>query len=96
MMVQTWSMQHIRVKFVSESSGETGFLNPEAMTVGMGRRWSSHPDMIKQYGRCVQTKLTELGMDNFSLHIDVWRSMNGRFQVIVKCRLCRVRLPEIV
>ena len=81
MMVQTWSTQHIRIQFVSKATGEVGYLNPEAMTVGMGRRWSSHPDMIKQYGRCVDRKLAELGVHNFSLHIDVWRSMNGRFQV---------------
>ena len=74
-------MQHLRIRFVSNSTGEAGYLNPDAMTVGMGRRWSSHPDMIKQYGRCVEKKLGQLGVTNVSLYIDVWRSMNGRFQV---------------
>ena len=86
MMVQTWSLQHIRVTFVTKGSSslppEIGYLNPDAMTVGMGRRWSSHPDMIKQYGRCVDKAIKQLGVDeDFSLHVDVWRSMNGRFQV---------------
>jgi vitamin K-dependent gamma-carboxylase len=80
MMIQSWSMQHIRVRFVNLDSGETGYLNPEAMTQGMGRRWSSHPDMVKQYGACVDKKFREMGINNFTLHIDVWRSMNNRFQ----------------
>ena len=46
-------------------------------------RWNSHPDMIKQYVACIAEKLKtfdELNITEPAIYLDVWRSMNRRFQ----------------
>ena len=46
-------------------------------------RWNSHPDMIKQYVACMAEKLKayeELNITEPAIYLDVWRSMNKRFQ----------------
>ena len=46
-------------------------------------RWSSHPDMIKQYANCLARKLRNhegLNISEPAIYFDIWRSMNGRFQ----------------
>ena len=50
---------------------------------GRMRRWNSHPDMIKQYVNCMAEKLKaskELNITEPAIYLDVWRSMNKRFQ----------------
>lgn len=42
-------------------------------------RWSSHADMALQYGNCVQKRLAAQGINISALHLDVWKSLNGRF-----------------
>lgn len=46
----------------------------------LGGRWSSHPDMIKQYARCVEERLASYNITDIELHVDVWRALNDRFQ----------------
>jgi hypothetical protein len=43
-------------------------------------RWSSHGDMVKQYGTCLAEKLKKYELDNIELYFDVWKSLNHRFQ----------------
>ena len=46
-------------------------------------RWSSHPDMTKQYATCLAGKLRDhagLNISDPAIYFDIWRSMNGRFQ----------------
>jgi len=80
MMIKTWSTQHVRVSFKDMSTGEVGYLNPDIITEGSGNRWSSHPDMVKQFTKCVQRKFAEFNFTDFQLHFDIWRSMTKRFQ----------------
>ncbi|KAM7437124.1 hypothetical protein ABFA07_013196 [Porites harrisoni] len=84
MMVHSWSTQHVRVKVVDQVSGEVTFIRPTAwLREGRMRRWNSHPDMIKQYVNCMAEKLKafkELNITEPAIYLDVWRSMNKRFQ----------------
>ena len=46
-------------------------------------RWSSHPDMIKQYVTCLTEKIKdhpEIEVAEPAVYLDIWRSMNRRFQ----------------
>lgn len=43
-------------------------------------RWKTHADMVKQYTTCVANKLHQLGVEEPTLYLDIWLSMNGRFQ----------------
>lgn len=43
-------------------------------------RWSSHPDMIQQYARCIARNLDKHNIHNVELYFDVWISLNKRFQ----------------
>ena len=79
MMVHTWSTQHMRITYVDEETGATGFLKPDAWTRGH-IRWSSHADMIKQYASCIQQRLKSHNIQDVALYFDVWRSLNDRFQ----------------
>ncbi|XP_052764482.1 vitamin K-dependent gamma-carboxylase-like isoform X2 [Mya arenaria] len=78
MMVHTWKLQHIKVTYVDRSTGEEGYLNPKVWV--QGSRWSSHPDMIKQYGECVHERLDSYNITDVELYLDVWRALNNRFQ----------------
>jgi len=80
MMIKTWSTQHVRVSYKDLSTGEIGYLNPDAIAEGSGNRWSSHPDMVKQFAKCVQKKFAEFNVTSMKLYFDVWRSMTKRFQ----------------
>lgn len=77
MMVHSWHTQHIKIHFVDKKTNETHYLNPKAWTTR--RRWSSHGDMIYQYANCIKERLNEHGFNDIELYIDVWRSMNHRF-----------------
>lgn len=58
----------------------------KAFIGGGGRthsRWSSHPDMIKQYVMCLAEKLKahkDINIVEPAIYIDIWRSLNQRFQ----------------
>jgi hypothetical protein len=84
MMIKPWSTQHLRVSFdeVGKKDGEVSYLNPDAITHGSGKRWNSHPDMVKQFTRCIQRKFADYNITDFKLHIDIWRSMTSRFQQV--------------
>lgn len=77
MMVHSWHTQHIKIHFVDKSTQEVHYLNPKAWT--NRRRWSSHADMIYQYSKCIKEKLKAYNYSDVELYMDVWRSMNHRF-----------------
>ena len=77
MMVHSWHTQHIKVHFVDKKTNQVHYLNPKAWTTK--RRWSSHADMIHQYAHCIKKKLHEHNYTDIELYMDVWRSMNHRF-----------------
>ena len=70
------------VSYKDLSTGEIGYLNPDAIAEGSGNRWSSHPDMVKQFAKCVQKKFAEFNVTSMKLYFDVWRSMTKRFQQV--------------
>ncbi|KAK6637526.1 hypothetical protein RUM44_007948 [Polyplax serrata] len=89
MMVQNWNSNLIVVKVVDNESREEFFIDPEAW-VG-NTRYSKHGDMLIQYAKCLKRNLNSpwlsngkdirgRSFDNISIHIDVWCSLNGRFQ----------------
>lgn len=84
MMVHSWSTQHVRVKVVDQVSGEVTYIRPSAwLREQRQSRWNSHPDMIKQYMTCMAEKLKahpDLNITQPAIYLDVWRSMNRRFQ----------------
>ena len=69
--------QHIRVSITSPEREEF-FIRPDAFVYQ--RRAFKHPDMLKQYGKCVKRNLRKLGVQDAGVKIDVWQSMNQRFQ----------------
>ena len=76
-MVHSWHTQHVKIYFVDKTTNQTNYLNPRAWTTR--RRWSSHADMVHQYARCIEQRLAELNYTSIELYMDVWRSMNHRF-----------------
>jgi vitamin K-dependent gamma-carboxylase len=77
MMVHSWHTQHIKIAFVDKNTNKTHYLNPKAWTTS--KRWTSHADMLHQYAKCIEKKLNSYNYTNIELYIDVWRSMNHRF-----------------
>jgi vitamin K-dependent gamma-carboxylase len=77
MMVHSWHTQHIKISFKDKDTNQTHYINPRAWSTR--RRWSSHADMIHQYGKCIQERLKNNNFTNIELHMDIWRSMNHRF-----------------
>ena len=78
MMVHSWHTQHIKISFLDKNTNTTHYLNPKAFTTR--KRWSSHADMTYQYVNCIKERLTnQFNYSNIELYIDVWRSMNHRF-----------------
>lgn len=80
MMVHVWSTQHIRITYRDLDTGEEGYIDPYAWITGKSSRWSSHPDMVKQYVTCIADRLTEYNVTHVEFYVDVWRSLNERFQ----------------
>jgi vitamin K-dependent gamma-carboxylase len=77
MMVHSWHTQHIKIHFIDKKTKKTHYLDPKAWT--SKRRWSSHGDMIYQYAQCIKHKLHAYNYTDIELYMDVWRSMNHRF-----------------
>lgn len=80
MMVHSWSTQHVRITYKDLDTGDQGYLDPYAWVKGKSNRWSSHADMIKQYTTCIADQLKQYDINNVELYVDVWRSLNDRFQ----------------
>lgn len=80
MMVHRWNTQHIKITYVNKKTGDVGYLSPDAFSNERNSRWSSHGDMIKQYGTCLADKLKKYELDDIELYFDVWKSLNNRFQ----------------
>ncbi|XP_033729386.1 vitamin K-dependent gamma-carboxylase-like, partial [Pecten maximus] len=80
MMVHSWNTQHVRITYRDLDTGEQGYLDPHAWAPSQSNRWSSHADMVKQYTICIADRLTEYNITNVELYMDVWRSLNDRFQ----------------
>ncbi|XP_071828913.1 vitamin K-dependent gamma-carboxylase-like isoform X1 [Apostichopus japonicus] len=78
MMVHTWNVQHTKLRFLDKASDKEGYLSPDYWTET--NRWKTHADMVKQYTTCVANKLHQLGVEEPTLYLDIWLSMNGRFQ----------------
>lgn len=91
-MVNTWDTILVIVKVVDNESNKEIFLDPNAWT--QNDRWSKHGDMTYQYARCIRDNIlqdidekakknpeSDAEMSkNISIYIDVWCSMNSRFQ----------------
>lgn len=84
MMVHSWSTQHIRIEVVDRATNDSHFILPGVWVGGKWRsRWSSKPDMVKQYATCLARKIKgyeDLNITEPAIYVDVWRSMNQRFQ----------------
>lgn len=87
MMVHAWDTILVSVKVVDNGNGDIHFLDPYAYT--QMDRWTKHADMAVQYSKCVERNLKHdfqnnaksiLKSSNISIYLDVWCSLNGRFQ----------------
>ncbi|KAF6204951.1 hypothetical protein GE061_019117 [Apolygus lucorum] len=80
MMVHTWSSTLTTIKIENKDNGEDIYLSPTAWVTT--DKWYKHADMAYQYAHCLKRHIdaTEAEMKNYSLHFDIWMSLNGRFQ----------------
>ncbi|XP_030757480.1 vitamin K-dependent gamma-carboxylase-like isoform X1 [Sitophilus oryzae] len=90
MMVHSWNSVLVVVKVVDNESGQEHFLDPNAWS--LKNRWNYYADMSLQYAQCIKKNLNEGIKENneeivipdisknISIYIDVWCSLNGRFQ----------------
>ncbi|XP_041478309.1 vitamin K-dependent gamma-carboxylase-like [Lytechinus variegatus] len=78
MMVHSWHTQHVKLKYIDGKTGNEGYLSPDYWTES--NRWAGHSDMTKQYATCIAHHLKDMGLSEPRLYMDVWKSMNGRFQ----------------
>ncbi|XP_054262450.1 vitamin K-dependent gamma-carboxylase [Macrosteles quadrilineatus] len=80
MMVHSWDTILVVVKVVDKDSGQEHFLDPQAWT--HTDRYSKHGDMMYQYAQCLRDNIQREhpALKNVSIHIDVWCSLNRRFQ----------------
>jgi hypothetical protein len=80
MMIHTWRTQHVRVGIKSTDRDEF-FIRPDAFLNIKNQRNFKHPDMLKQYAKCVSHGLHDMGVEGeIEIYVDVWRSMNKRYQ----------------
>ncbi|OAD57753.1 Vitamin K-dependent gamma-carboxylase, partial [Eufriesea mexicana] len=85
MMVHVWDTVLVVIKVHDNVSNEDRYLDPKAWV--QSNRWEKHGDMVVQYVSCIRnghqrakkTKWPPLS-SNLSIYIDVWCSLNGRFQ----------------
>ncbi|KAG7299861.1 hypothetical protein JYU34_016881 [Plutella xylostella] len=87
MMVHTWETNSVVVRVVDNDKQTQFFLDPYIWAPN--DRWTRHGDMVYQYAHCIKRNLLQLNEElnfndqlstNISIYIDVWCSMNGRFQ----------------
>lgn len=87
MMVHAWDTVLISVKVVDNTNGQVHFLEPYAFSET--DRWTKHADMAIQFSRCIEENIIRNAekyrdkiqiSNNISIYLDVWCSLNGRFQ----------------
>uniref|UniRef100_A0ABD2W199 Vitamin K-dependent gamma-carboxylase lumenal domain-containing protein n=1 Tax=Trichogramma kaykai TaxID=54128 RepID=A0ABD2W199_9HYME len=83
MMVHAWDVAHVVVRVRDNERGQDHYLDPGVWT--LNDRWARHPDMVRQYAHCVKENLEKSPLNNglssnISIYVDVWCSLNGRFQ----------------
>ncbi|KAF4523661.1 hypothetical protein B566_EDAN006031 [Ephemera danica] len=79
MMVHNWNTIRIMPRIVDETTGQEHFLDANAWV--SSDRWAQHADMVVQWAKCMETNLRESQeMHHVSVYLDVWSSLNGRFQ----------------
>nr|XP_012134614.1 PREDICTED: vitamin K-dependent gamma-carboxylase [Megachile rotundata] len=90
MMVHVWDTILVVIKVHDNVSNEDRYLDPKAWV--QTDRWKTHGDMARQYAFCLKDNLIEQESErngktkwtplstNLSIYIDVWCSLNGRFQ----------------
>ncbi|XP_051155289.1 vitamin K-dependent gamma-carboxylase-like isoform X2 [Leptopilina boulardi] len=82
MMVNYWDAIAVIVQVHDNVNNEDYFINPDAYVIN--NRWWRHGDMVKQYAHCLKDNLMKEKQvtlsSNISIYVDVWCSLNGRFQ----------------
>lgn len=85
MMVHAWDTVLVTTRIRDNAAGTSHYLDTRKYTAS--DRWSKHADMAVQLAQCVVEKAQtddqlrhSLTSNNLSLYIDVWCSLNGRFQ----------------
>ncbi|KAF5296809.1 hypothetical protein FQA39_LY12327 [Lamprigera yunnana] len=91
MMVHSWDSALVVLRVADNSNQKEYFIDPDVWT--QNQRWNKYGDMCVQYAECLKNNLiffnnTSYGPDkkwpslsnNISIYIDVWCSLNGRFQ----------------
>jgi len=79
MMIHSFQEQHVKISYKDRRTGEVGYLKPNAFLGYARKRWTMHPDMLKQYADCVHQRLEASNITDPELYFDVWKSMNQRF-----------------
>ncbi|XP_065076830.1 vitamin K-dependent gamma-carboxylase [Ochlerotatus camptorhynchus] len=83
MMVHAWDTVLTSIKVVDNHNNHSLYLLPYAFVDN--DRWTKHADMAYQFAHCIDRNIHEeyrtdrISMTNFSVHFDIWCSMNGRF-----------------
>lgn len=84
MMVHTWDLETVVIKVVDNANNREFYIDPYINSPN--DRWTRHGDMVHQYARCLNEKLSartrqEGGHSelNISIFMDIWCSLNGRF-----------------
>lgn len=92
MMINSWQPILTSIKVVDNVTNQTMYMDPNAFTEN--NRWSRYADMAQQYAHCIHRNLANdlkrsatssdrqqnLSIQNLSIYLDVWCSMNSRFQ----------------
>lgn len=88
MMVHSWNTVRVTARIRDNDSGRQFYLDTSKYTAS--DRWSKHADMTHQLSHCVAAGIQRRHAEaaptnaptklNLSVFIDVWCSLNGRFQ----------------
>lgn len=79
MMVHAW--QTVRTSVVlrdNSANGQSVYVDTTKYTAS--DRWSKHADMTHQLAVCLADKMRAQNVSDVSVFVDVWCSLNGRFQ----------------
>lgn len=78
MMVHAWQTMHVVVSVKHKDTGHISYLDTDAFVEN--DKWVGHADMVYQYAHCIKDRLRDINMTDIGIYVDVWRSLNGRFQ----------------
>lgn len=87
MMIHSWNTVRTSVRVRENSNGQDYYLDSKSFAYT--DRWSKHADMAHQFVKCIKERLIQdrksnqqspLKSGNVSIFLDVWCSLNGRFQ----------------